>query len=35
MTSGMIQKDIANSCVQIITKAIKEEMGGGSILCSC
>jgi hypothetical protein len=29
MTSGMIQKDIANSCVQIITKAIKEEMGGG------
>jgi hypothetical protein len=28
MTSGMIQKDIANSCAQAITKKIKEEIGG-------
>jgi hypothetical protein len=28
MTSGTIQKDLANSCAQAITKAIKEEMGG-------
>jgi hypothetical protein len=28
MTSGMIQKDIANSCAQVVTKAIKKEMGG-------
>jgi NTP pyrophosphatase (non-canonical NTP hydrolase) len=27
MTSGTIQKDIANSCAQAVTKAIKEEMG--------
>jgi hypothetical protein len=28
MTSTTIQKDLANSCAQAITKAIKEEMGG-------
>jgi hypothetical protein len=28
MTSSTIQKDLANSCAQAITKAIKEEMGG-------
>jgi hypothetical protein len=28
MTFGMIQKDIANSCAQAVTKAIKEEMMG-------
>ncbi|XP_025825178.1 zinc finger MYM-type protein 1-like [Panicum hallii] len=28
MTSDTIQKDLANSCAQAITKAIKEEMGG-------
>jgi hypothetical protein len=28
MTSGTIQKDLANSCAQAITKAIKEEIGG-------
>ena len=28
MTCGMIQKDLANSCAQAITKATKEEMRG-------
>jgi hypothetical protein len=28
ITSGTIQKDLANSCAQAITKEIKEEMGG-------
>jgi hypothetical protein len=28
MTSGMIQKDIANSCAQAVTKKTKEEIGG-------
>jgi hypothetical protein len=27
MTFGMIQRDIANSCTQAVTKTIKEEIG--------